>query len=884
VTNAKLTTAPRPSVGPLLWWHAGREGWPQLVVPYVPGSPQDAGLRHTVYVVSSGTGQVQHIGADFRDLRTLDLDGDGLPDLLAFRPDKPGAFDQGGKLEAIRGRSPEVWRRKGGSWQLAGDLTGDGVPCLVTAHPRYDRPQGTRERERDPSSRDSLESKKKPRSEAISALDGKVLWQREINDNQRHPPWQETMYARLQPLGLRPASGRAERILGDLDGDGAADLLVTSDTAFEQPNKFSPLLAVSGRTGKPLWEADIAVKTWRGHRLLECRDLDGDGKPEVLFVSAMDWGWDRSADGTRSSNEWQYWLAVLSGRDGKVKWKQPLCQRGHRHGGPARTPFACVLADLDGDGVQDVIIENGLPDKPAAEGLVRAFSGADGALLWKWTPQPRKEDRGWSVDKRPTLAVGDLDGDGRPAVVVLHTVTVNKGRNHLAEVVALDGRTGRPKWSWREPVDSQYNESGNVVHSRVTPLLVNLGGKRAVCVWTHEHRTPGQIVLLDAKGKELRRERVAFRLNGEYWKHSRKLPQSNFPAWFGSLFHVWAVDMDGDGADELVYFTSEHLRVTSGRLNRVRWEWPLPEEDCDLLQVRPATASMPAILVVRAGSRVVFLADDPKKPLWTCSGPGKPFAVAWMDGKPPHVLYELDNETTACRLAQADPQGWPGEPPPVSGDEDPRFVVSLPWYPIADVGPLLPHQPLALVATLLGVAVAVLILPAVAVVWCVRRRAWLLGLPLVWLGLCWGGAWLLFRARLEEEALWQIYNLGEWGFAWRIGRGLVLVALAGLPAVAFVAAALLWLRRGQWRKLVALLVGSAVLAALVGSVWLLWFADRPLPEQRYSWRGWYSIWPAGGYAAGAVILGAVVVVRAIRLGGAGWGWLRRPKRGNERSS
>ena len=867
--SGALTTSPKPSVGPLLWWHAGADGSPLLVVPYVPGSPQNEQQSNPVYFLSSGTGQVAHVGADHREVRTLDLDGDGTLDLLSFRPDQADAFDQGGKLETIRGQSPEAWRRLGGAWQLAGDLDGDGIPDLVTAQPEDRAGKGPREPDRenatDPEvlARRERAKREQSQSKAISGRDARDLWQREIQDAQRHTPWDQTMFTALHPH--KP---------GYLDG-GVPDLFVTgkSNTIFTRDEPFSPLLAVSGRTGQRLWAADIAVEIWNGPQLLQCHDLDGDGQKEILFISAMDWGWERPIKGNHSSDEWQYWLAVLSGRDGKVRWKQPLCDRNHPGQQPTTTPFSCVLADLNGDRVRDVIVE---AIQPNGDGGVRAFSGKDGTTLWSWAPEAQAGARR-SLASRPTLAVGDLDGDGRLEVVVLHRTDVLDKTGQMqvhAEVLVLDSATGRPKWSWREPVNSEYNDTRNgAIRSRVTPLIVNLDGgkRRAVCVWTYHYETKGQIVLLDAEGKELQRQRVKFRLNGDGWRNYHDDPKDTYAPYYSSLFRVWAVDLDGDGTDELVYFSRDKLRVLHGGLDRVMSEWPLPEEDCDLLEVSPRTAHHPPLLAVRAGGRVVFLGTAPEKPYWTCTGSGKPLAVAW-EPSGPRVLYDLGNEVTVCRIAQSSSPGEPEGPRPAlpSTADDPRFVVSLPWYPLGDLPPLLPSSPLGLAAALLGLAAAVLIAPAFVLRWVVRRRAWLLCLaPILWLGLVWGGAWLLFLARLETEAKWQIYNQGQWGFAWRLGWGLLRLAVAGLPMATFVVAVVRLFRACRWGPLLLLLASVPILAVLVGVVWMSVFAESPGGERHYSWRGWYTLWPAGTYAAGLLLLAGFLVIRAARLSRAG---------------
>lgn len=233
-----------------------------------------------------------------------------------------------------------------------------------------------------------------------------------------------------------------------------------------------------------------------------------------------------------------------------TEWKQPLSEQ-NRLGYPTGKPFAYQLADLDGDGVQDVVIERGLPNY---DGEVYAFNGRGGAILWHWKPEPRKLDDGWFKPSRPTPAIGDLDGDGLPEILLLHQVTDADDRGKPqphAEVLALDGRTGQARWHWRTPIAGDFNNSHNdAVQSRVTPLVVRLGdGRRAVCIWTDHYRAGSAIVLLDANGRELQRRSLRFRLNGDSWQ--RESPGVRTPPYYAGLFQVWAQDLDGDGRSQL---------------------------------------------------------------------------------------------------------------------------------------------------------------------------------------------------------------------------------------------------------------------------------------------------------------------------------------------
>jgi hypothetical protein len=86
----------------LRWWQAGTDGWPQLVVPLTEGS--HASRPHETYVLSLGSGQLAHLIPDSPDWQgSVDLDGDGIPDLIGFKESIqtiPGARDYAGSLAA----------------------------------------------------------------------------------------------------------------------------------------------------------------------------------------------------------------------------------------------------------------------------------------------------------------------------------------------------------------------------------------------------------------------------------------------------------------------------------------------------------------------------------------------------------------------------------------------------------------------------------------------------------------------------------------------------------------------------------------------------------------------------------------------------------------
>jgi hypothetical protein len=755
---------------------------------------------------------------------------------------------------------------------VATDLDGDGIPDLLSVPPPEQQGHVEKPRRRYAAAR-TQDPTDRPLTRAISGRDGRILWQTEVTEGKPTANWQKSRYERVVPAGV------------DLDGDGVPDLLATGKTntlhMTLMNETFSPLVAISGRTGRHLWAADFQVSMWNGPQLLACRDLDGDGRPEVLFVSASNWDWPRNPDGSWSSTNWQYWLAVLDGATGRVKWKQPLSERNTSgtNANPASTPFSFAVADLDGDGAPDLVIEGGLPQR---DGEVRAFRGRDGEPLWTWKPAPRPVDNGLFRRSRPTLTVGDLAG--RRTVIVLHTVVKpsTEGNNlAYAELVALDARTGKPFWSWQHVVTFDFNDHTNgAVQSRVVPQFVELGGgRRAICLWTYDYDHGGQVVLLDEQGRELRTRTVDFRLREEDRESQRRQPQICYSPVYSPHFRVWTHELNDDGLDELIVLTNDYLQVLSGDLTRVRWEWPLPDAACDLFEVFPATAGRPATLVVRAGNRVVGLAGPDGRLLWTSAGSGTPQAVLPADGlgELPRVIFDLGDQATVCRRAQpadglSSIQGFVPYAPPQT--EDRRYIRPLPWNALVDRPPLIPASPWGIALMLAGLAGTVVVAPFRLWRRALHRRRWWLSLmPFAWLGLVWAGITVLYLVELNDDASFLVSRWGWGGFLGLVGLGTLILALIGLPLVVFVVVGWHWFRRRSWKRLAGLLMLAVALAGLAAWVWLQQEAPQLDDYERLSRSGWLGILPVGVYAVGVLVLAAWLARILFRLFGRIW---RRP--------
>jgi hypothetical protein len=554
----------RPPIGPLLWWQKDDEGLPQLAVSQHPAmgrSPDDA----HVFVLSASTGKLRQVIPKFGSPGVADLNGDGIPDLYALR---------GGKLHSLAGQPGEGWRWMQGDWRPV--RVHDGVTTeLVTQwlHRRL---------------------------VFISAGKGRVLRRADLAYIQQRIP----------------VADSAEL---DLDHDRVEDLLLlcqkTPATEGDSHRLFF-VQAASGRTGEVLWRSNFGIpqEQFPQFEYSDCRDLDGDGRPEVVCVYQLGAGGP-----TRT-------LAVLSGSDGRLRWQQPVIAEGAF--APVFSPGTRLvpgIGDVDGDGVKDVVVRALTPDHGHE---IRALSGADGRLLWSHALDSPKQTFSWALlgPVGLVVSVGDLDGDGKPEVIV-HRPETGRPGTKSCEILVLEGRDGKARWSQRiaakprgdiaDPIPILRSDAGG---SRITVVTGGFGSiDRA------------EIVMLDSTGKECGRAPVAIsRDAGNYvsnWNGSvRPLPQNR-----------------------LLLIGSGKLRLLRDGLENTRWTWPIPGGNGVMVDVIPPREGKVETIVVQAG-RVVYGVDvGTGKAVWTCMGPGRCTHVLPAASGLPSLLFEDGN--TVCRRA-----------------------------------------------------------------------------------------------------------------------------------------------------------------------------------------------------------------------------------------
>lgn len=266
------------------------------------------------------------------------------------------------------------------------------------------------------------------------------------------------------------AFGWIARNLGDVDGDGVADVVTSAPTKDLGGAQAGRVYVYSGRGGELLWTTSGRPGDQLGIGIEAAGDVDADGVPDVIASAP---GADRAY--------------VYAGRTGAVLLTLEGAQTGesfgrHVHG----------VGDVDGDGRSDLLI--GAPQNDAAgenAGRAGLYSGKDGALLREWrgeqpgdrlgeavaggvrggktflilgAPDGGEGDRGrvyvyadlgekpfFVIDSDPQGAelggmflsvVGDVDADGMPDVYASDWAHAGKGPT-TGKIVVHSGADGR---------------------------------------------------------------------------------------------------------------------------------------------------------------------------------------------------------------------------------------------------------------------------------------------------------------------------------------------------------------------------------------------------------------------------------------------------------
>jgi tRNA A-37 threonylcarbamoyl transferase component Bud32/outer membrane protein assembly factor BamB len=800
---------------PILWGR-GPDGWPLLAVALDPkrmpkyelGDAFFPSSSPAIHMLEMSTGRELHTLEGLNSPAAADFDGDGVDDLWG---------NIGGHLQAFHGEAPEAWRALGRFSpanvsdervlgqvnQPAADFDGDGVADTLLGGPTSRVPNGLI-----------------PFSTAIcrSGSDGHLLWKSELNRGEYPFDYESGHGFSLSTFPL-PA--------GDFDGDGTADVVVKSDvrsrTRVVSNRKATlPILALSGRTGRHLWNAGplplgFAANGYSAIQSVDVRRIDPSGAPDLVvrhdspFVAP-------GSKVLKAMFAGEPRLARVSGRDGRVIWDIPLATDADRL---AIAVPPAAFGDLDGDGALETV--QAIPPRfpgGSEELELLAVSLRDGKLLWRHSIQTNNLSSA-------AVAIGDLDSDGHPEVVAMV-----QGPGAHVVVTTIHGEDGNLRWTWSDC--AHYQTDPEMVLADLDDI-----GNPKVCVAYAPEAGTRRIVTLNSAG-------------GEVTHRDLSSHNSNI---------LRAADLDGDGRDELLLFYNDRLHAWGAGLKDV-WSSSIKSERLE--QIVTATRSRHATIIVEQAFGLDGMSGQSR---WVGQPSLRPpaFKPTLLDPgntKRQPLFISEGLGATVCRVAlSTDASGIINRThgaavPPRIALNDPRWTRPLPWMTgrLSTLG-------LREFLFVLGLAFFNVVVPLAILRVAARRRPLtvrvLMALPVA------AAVPLMalialtptFEARANP---WIAYAKLE----------ILMATLAGISLLALASALCLALARRRWKslgRLSTLLLLSTIAAA---GGWLV-YDMRSMPAiEHYGFHGWYFALVPGAFAAGTLLLFAWLIRRVLPSAGA----------------
>lgn len=343
--------------------------------------------------------------------------------------------------------------------------------------------------------------------------------------------WQESLpeaaefeHPFVEPVGvIREWRGEAPedqfgwiaRNIGDVDGDGIADVVVSAPTHGRIGDNAGRIYVYSTGRNKLLWTADGRPGDQLGSGVEGVGDTDGDGIPDV------------AASGPEGGVAYIY-----SGRDGRILRSIHAARQDELFGN-----HVSGAGDFDGDGFADVIV--GAPGKPGAKlnsGHAYVYSGKSGALLLSLNGERAGDAFGSTVA-----------GYSRNGVRFLVVGAPNAGKSRHGRVYVY--RDGAQKPSFTIETDA----SGNALGAMFVAVLGDVDGDGIADIYASDWSN-------DAKGPSTGRVYI---YSGRTGQPLYTLTGEGRGDGFGTSPSV-AADVNGDGHSDVIVGAWQYGSVVVG--------------------------------------------------------------------------------------------------------------------------------------------------------------------------------------------------------------------------------------------------------------------------------------------------------------------------------
>lgn len=205
-------------------------------------------------------------------------------------------------------------------------------------------------------------------------------------------------------------------VLDDINGDGIKDILLSDyNTVLSDYNTETKMLVISGKDGSTIWSKIYPTRI----NVDGLDDVNGDGIGDAII------SWDEYDP---MHNPINITIELLSGANGEKIWSEKLSYDGRYleavHG---------VFRDLNGDGIEDILVEAGNWEQNAD--ILGLLSGKDGLKLWERTFE--------SSVHGYCYAWNDLTGDG----IYDFAVSGYNSDNNVGELFIIRGSDGYVEWN-----------------------------------------------------------------------------------------------------------------------------------------------------------------------------------------------------------------------------------------------------------------------------------------------------------------------------------------------------------------------------------------------------------------------------------------------------